>query len=198
MLKMLPVREKKDDEQRARDFQKSHHTSEVKSNNIFIDQIQAMKLASLDLFRIDVSRVDSLEGGDGDVGDVGVQLVDAVLVFVTLAGESDTHSDGDALDTLGPKMFVQAGIDTDILRSHLLLGKVTDRLDGPGSAPLGTDTEDALVHVNGVLASDDLIDRTLALLLGFLRCWRHFLSKCLVFLALYLNILILNKLKLLN
>jgi len=177
MSKMLPVREKKMTSN-ARDSQKSHHTSEVKRNNIFIDQIQAMKLASLDLFRIDVGRVDSLEGGDGDVGDVGVQLVDAVLVFVTLAGESDTHSDGDALDTLGPEMFVQAGIDTDILRSHLLLGEVTDRLDGPGSASLGSDTEDALVHVDGVLASDDLIDRTLALLLGFLRCWRHFLSKC--------------------
>ena len=85
---MLPVREKKMTSN-ARDSQKSHHTSEVKRNNIFIDQIQAMKLASLDLFRIDVGRVDSLEGGDGDVGDVGVQLVDAVLVFVTLAGESE-------------------------------------------------------------------------------------------------------------
>ena len=33
--------------------------------------------------------MNSLEGGDGDVGNVSVQLVDAVLVFVTLAGESE-------------------------------------------------------------------------------------------------------------
>jgi len=111
------------------------------------------------------------------VGDVGVQLVDAVLVFVALAGEPDTHSDGDALDTLGPKVLIQAGVDADILRSHLLLGEIADRLDSSGSAPLGADSKDALVHVDGVLASDDLIDRTLALLLRLLRSWRHFNSK---------------------
>ena len=33
--------------------------------------------------------MNSLKGGDGDVGNVSVQLVDAVLVFVTLAGESE-------------------------------------------------------------------------------------------------------------
>ena len=33
--------------------------------------------------------MNALERGDGDVGDVGVQLVDAVLVFVALASESE-------------------------------------------------------------------------------------------------------------
>jgi len=129
-------------------------------------------------FRIDVGRVNSLEGGNGDVGDVSVQLVDAVLIFVALAGESDADPDRNAFDTLGPEMFIEAGVNTDVLRAHLFLGEVTNRLDGSRRAFLGSDTEDALVHVDGVLACHDLIDRALSLLLGFLRSWRH----------LYLNI----------
>ena len=41
-------------------------------------------------------------------------------------------------------------------------------LDGSGRAFLGSDAEDALVHVDGVLARDDFVDRALPLLLGFL------------------------------
>jgi len=108
------------------------------------------------------------------VGNVSVQLVDAVLVFVTLAGESDADPDWDTLDTLGPKVFVEAGVDTDILRAHLLLSEVTDRLDSSGRASLGSDTEDAFMHVDGILPSDDFVDRALSgLLFGFLRCRRH-------------------------
>jgi len=125
------------------------------------------------LFRVDVGRVNSLEGGDGDVGDVGVQLVDAVLVLVALAGESDANPDRDTFDTLGPKMFVEAGVDTNVLRAHLLLREVTDRLDSSWRAFLGTDAENALVHMDGVFARHDLVDRALSLLLGFLRGWRH-------------------------
>jgi len=126
------------------------------------------------LFRVDVGRVNSLEGGDGDVGDVSVQLVDAVLVLVTLAGESDADPDWDTLDALGPKVLVEAGVDTDVLRAHLLLSEVTDRLDSSGRAPLGSDTKDAFMHMDGILASDDLVDRALSgLLFGFLRCRRH-------------------------
>jgi len=112
--------------------------------------------------------VDSLERGDGDVGDVGVQLVDAVLVLIALAGQSDAHSDRDALDALRPEMLVQTGVDANVLRLHLLLGEIADRLDGSRRALLGADAEDALVHVDGVLARDDFVDRALPLLLGFL------------------------------
>ena len=52
------------------------------------DCVHTKTRMSVFLLRINVGRVDSLEGGDGDVGNVGVQLVDAVLVFVALAGES--------------------------------------------------------------------------------------------------------------
>ena len=39
--------------------------------------------------------MNSLEGGDGDVGDVRIQLVNAVLVFVALTSES---SGGEVLE----------------------------------------------------------------------------------------------------
>ena len=38
--------------------------------------------------------------GDLDVGDEGVQLVDAVLVLVPQPGEADAHAEGNAPDTL--------------------------------------------------------------------------------------------------
>ena len=57
----------------------------------------------------------------------------------SLRHSPDTHSDGDALDTLGPKVFVQAGIDADILRSHLLLGEITDRLFREERSNYGTE-----------------------------------------------------------
>merc|ERR1712137_1146939 len=133
----------------------------------------SVQQSPISLFGVDVGSVNALEGGDGDVGDVGVQLVDAVLVFVALASESDANSDGDALDTLGPQVLVQTGVDTHVFSSHLLLGEITDGLNGPGGAFLGSDSEDALVHVDGVLASHDLVDRALSLLLGFLSSRRH-------------------------
>ena len=40
----------------------------------------------------------------------------------------DADPDWDTLDTLGPKVFVEAGVDTDVLRTHLLLSEITDRL----------------------------------------------------------------------
>ena len=41
--------------------------------------------------------METLEGGDGDVGDIGVQLVDAVLVLITLASQSDGGQDRDGV-----------------------------------------------------------------------------------------------------
>ena len=41
----------------------------------------------------------------------------------------DADPDRNTLDTLGPKVFVEAGGDTDILRAHLLLSEVADRLN---------------------------------------------------------------------
>jgi len=107
------------------------------------------------------------------VGDVRIQLVNAVLVFVALTSESDANSNGDALDALGPKMFVQPSVDSHVVGSHLLLGEIADSLDCPGSAPLGANSENAFMHMNGVLAGDDFVDRTLSLLLRFLSGWRH-------------------------
>merc|ERR1711872_640844 len=156
---------------------KSHFHFEIKQR---LYEFSSICIEVCCLLRIDVGRVNSLKGGDGDVGNVSVQLVDAVLVFVTLAGESDADSDRDTLDTLGPKVFVEAGVDTDVLRTHLLLSEITDRLDSSGRTSLGSDTEDAFMHMDGILASDDLVDRALSgFLLGLLRCRRHLkIFKC--------------------
>ena len=43
---------------------------------------------------LDVLGLESLEGGDVDVRDEGVQLVGGVLVLVPHAGEADTDAEG--------------------------------------------------------------------------------------------------------
>lgn len=42
----------------------------------------------------------------------------------------------DGLDTLGPDLLVQAGVDTDIGGTHGLLGESLDSLDGVGGTLL--------------------------------------------------------------
>ena len=80
--------------------------------------------------------LESLEGSDGDVRDVGVQLLLGLLIVVTLAGQADADAVLDGLDTLGPDLLVQAGVDTDIGGTHGLLGELLDSLDGMGSTLL--------------------------------------------------------------
>lgn len=69
-------------------------------------------------------------------------------------------------DSLRPDVFIQASVDADVLSAHLLLGKLSDLLDGPRSALLESDLVDALRHVNGALAGHHLVDRGLVPLLG--------------------------------
>ena len=68
--------------------------------------------------------------GDLDVGDEGVELVDAVLVLVPEPGEADPHPEGDTPHALGPDGLVQPGVDPHVLGSHLLLCKLLDLLNG--------------------------------------------------------------------
>ena len=74
--------------------------------------------------------LESLEAslGDLDVGDEGVQLVDAVLVLVPEPGQADPHPEGDTPHSLGPDGLVQPGVDPHVLGAHLLLGKLLDLL----------------------------------------------------------------------
>jgi len=80
--------------------------------------------------------LESLEGGDWDVGDIGVQLLLGILVIVTLTGQADANAVLDGLDTLGPDLLVQGRVQADIRGTHRLLGKVLDGLDGVGSTLL--------------------------------------------------------------
>ena len=66
--------------------------------------------------------------GDGDIGDEGVQLVDAVLVLVPEPGQADPHPEGDAPHSLGPDGLVESGVNPHILGAHLLLSKLLDLL----------------------------------------------------------------------
>ena len=52
---------------------------------------------------------------DVDGLDVGVETLLGVLLVVTLAGDADTETEGDALDTGLPDLLVQLGVDADIL-----------------------------------------------------------------------------------
>lgn len=62
------------------------------------------------------------------------------------------------LNTLGPQLLVQVGVDPHISGAHLDLGKLADFLDGARGAFLETYSMEPLVEVDGVLAGDHLID----------------------------------------
>merc|ERR1719384_2182390 len=94
--------------------------------------------------------------GDLDVGDKGVELVDAVLVLVPEPGEADPHPEGDAPHALGPDGLVQPCVDPHVLGSHLLLCKLLDLLDSSGSPVLEADAVEPLVEVDSVFAGHHL------------------------------------------
>merc|ERR1711997_745509 len=108
---------------------------------VFLKQIiiAVVLWVSARLFSGDVFRLETLEGGDADVGDQSVQLVGAVLILVTETGQSDTHSEWNTLDALAPQVLVQPGVDAHVVGSHLLFGKLLDLLDGSGRAVLEAD-----------------------------------------------------------
>lgn len=57
---------------------------------------------------------------DVDGLDVGVETLLGVLLVVTLAGDADTETEGNALDTGFPDLLVQLGVDADILGALLM------------------------------------------------------------------------------
>lgn len=52
--------------------------------------------------------------------DVGVKTLLGVLLVVTLAGDADTETEGNTLDTGFPDLLVQLGVDADILGALLM------------------------------------------------------------------------------
>jgi len=109
---------------------------------------------------------------DVDSLDVAVELLLGALLVVSPSADADAESVRDTLDTLLPDLLVQLGVDADIRRLHSLLGEGLDLLDSLGSPLLEGDAVQSLVHVDGVLAGDDLVDGGLAALLLSFR--RHF------------------------
>lgn len=57
---------------------------------------------------------------DVDGLDVGVETLLGVLLVVTLAGDADTETEGNTLDTGFPDLLVQLGVDADILGALLM------------------------------------------------------------------------------
>ena len=60
--------------------------------------------------------------------DDGQGKLDRIDVYSNNHRSPDAHSDRDALDALRPEMLVQTGVDANVLRLHLLLGEIADRL----------------------------------------------------------------------
>ena len=67
-------------------------------------------------------------------------------------------------DSLGPKLFVETSVDSDIGCSHLFLRKLSYFLDRARRTLLETNAVKTFVKIHGVLASHNFIDGTLALL----------------------------------
>merc|ERR1711934_1163757 len=107
------------------------------------------------LVGLDVRGLAVLERVGRHPGDEREELVLGLLVVVALARETTADSLRDVGATLAPDLLVELGVDSDVLRAHLLEGKALDGLDGPELAALAVD---ALVQVDGVLAGDDLLD----------------------------------------
>jgi hypothetical protein len=64
--------------------------------------------------------VETLGVLDVDSLDVGVETLLGVLLIVTLAGDADTETEGNTLDTGFPDLLVQLRVDTDILGALLV------------------------------------------------------------------------------
>lgn len=64
--------------------------------------------------------------------DEGVELVLAVLVFVTLARDSNAELAGDVADTVHPDCAVESGVNADLLGVHFLGGETADVADAAG------------------------------------------------------------------
>lgn len=87
---------------------------------------------------------------------VAVELLLGTLLVVSPPGNADAEPVGNALDALLPDLLVELGVDADIGGTHGLKRELLDLLDGLGGTLLEGLAVEAAVHVDGVLASDDV------------------------------------------
>ena len=65
--------------------------------------------------------LESLEGRDGDVLHKRVELLLGILILVLLSADSDTDLSGDVSDASAPHKPVQAGVNTNLLDSKIII-----------------------------------------------------------------------------
>ena len=95
--------------------------------------------------------------------DVRVQSLLGALLVVTLARDTDTHAEGNALDTGFPDLLVQLGVETDVLGA-LLDGGISTESTGAEGLRIGWEEEGGTYHsVHG--EGTDLLDSTRSTLL---------------------------------
>jgi hypothetical protein len=70
-----------------------------------------------------------------------------ILILVSLTGNSHSHPEWDISDSLGPHVFVQPGVNSNIWRPHHLLGKFLDFLDGPWCPSLETTGKEQITFI---------------------------------------------------
>lgn len=98
----------------------------------------------------------AIERVDLDVLDEGVELILGVLVFVSLAGNSDTHLTGHIADTVDPDEAVEAGVDSDVFSVHLFGGEALDVADAARCTLLELDAVEHFVDVDCVVTAGRL------------------------------------------
>jgi len=126
------------------------------------------------LLAFNIDGLGSLEVCAWDVCDERVQLVGRVLILVAFARQTHAHPERNVPDALGPHVFVEACVDANVGRSHLLLSKLSNLFDSSRRPLLEPNAVNALVNVDGVFTSRDLIGHRL-LLATLLLCGRHFI-----------------------
>jgi len=141
------------------------------------NQLSPRKSSTLLLAAVDVLGLQVLEVGDGNERDECVELVRRVLILVTTTRQTDADAIRNAPDSLGPDLLVQSGVDTNVVRSHLLLGELADLLDRSRCAFLEADAMDSSMEVNCVFTGDDFMQRRpRPLVLPLITFLRHHLN----------------------
>ena len=104
--------------------------------------------------------METLGALDVDGLNVGVETLLGTLLVVTLAGDADTETEGNTLDTSLPDLLVQGGVNTDILGALFREKEITSQLTGVARVYTGV-LERVVRTYHGLLGeSTDLLDST--------------------------------------